>query len=139
MLQQTLTSAILILQTRLSNLSPQSEQPQSEQKPIPCIHQTSSIHNLSRQLEVLQGIHDRVSAYVLLKVEKQIQFEKLIDLDSDVNKPDYSTQTVSENLLVNETTYNSYERIVSGDNHLRNEFHFSGVHGAMNRSGSRAK
>ena len=23
--------------------------------------------------------------------------------------------------------------------HLRNEFHFSGVHGAMNRSGSRAK
>ena len=24
-------------------------------------------------------------------------------------------------------------------NHLRNEFHFSGVHGAMNRSGSRAK
>ena len=24
-------------------------------------------------------------------------------------------------------------------NHLRNEFHFPGVHGAMNRSGSRAK
>ena len=24
-------------------------------------------------------------------------------------------------------------------NHLRNEFYFSGVHGAMNRSGSRAK
>ena len=24
-------------------------------------------------------------------------------------------------------------------NYLRNEFHFSGVHGAMNRSGSRAK
>ena len=27
----------------------------------------------------------------------------------------------------------------SSDFHLRNEFHFSGVHGAMNRSGSRAK
>ena len=25
------------------------------------------------------------------------------------------------------------------NSHLRNEFHFSGVHGAMNRSGSRAK
>ena len=27
----------------------------------------------------------------------------------------------------------------NGSVHLRNEFHFSGVHGAMNRSGSRAK
>ena len=57
-----------------------------------------------------------MSAYVLLKVEKQI--EKLIDLDSDVHvsEPDYSTQTVSEN-LINETTYNQCESPVSRDNH----------------------
>ena len=31
------------------------------------------------------------------------------------------------------------DRVISEPCYLRNEFHFSGVHGAMNRSGSRAK
>ena len=29
--------------------------------------------------------------------------------------------------------------VIDANVYLRNEFHFSGVHGAMNRSGSRAK
>ena len=36
----------------------------------------------SRYDDLIQGIHDRVSVYVLLKVEKQI--ESLINLESDI-------------------------------------------------------
>ena len=39
--------------------------------------------NKTRCDDLIKGIHDSVSAYVLLKVEKQI--ESLIDLESDVN------------------------------------------------------
>ena len=57
-------------------------------------HQTSSSQNISRHSELIQGIHDRVSAYVRLKVEKQI--EKLIDLDNDVSEQEYTSHTFNE-------------------------------------------
>ena len=47
------------------------------------------------QHELIQGIHDRMSAYVLLTVEKQI--EKLIDLDGDTDRHEHSLQTENEN------------------------------------------
>ena len=50
---------------------------------------------MSQHEELIQGIHDRVSAYVLLKAERQI--EKLIDLDSDTDRREYSLQTENEN------------------------------------------
>ena len=69
--------------TMLNNIDNQGEH--SEQTPTQYTsHQTSSSQNTLRHSELIQGIHDRVSAYVLLKVEKQI--EKLIDLDNDVNE-----------------------------------------------------
>ena len=37
------------------------------------------------------------------------------------------------------TTFDMKEAVEVSCSYLRNEFHFSGVHGAMNRSGSRAK
>ena len=45
--------------------------------------QPGAFSNKTRCDDLIQGIHDRVSAYVLLKIEKQI--ESLIDLESNVN------------------------------------------------------
>lgn len=47
----------------------------------PGISQSNQYSSKARCDDLIQGIHDRVSAYVLLKVEKQI--ERLIDLDGD--------------------------------------------------------
>ena len=88
-----LECTILTLKTRLNNIDNQGEH--SEQTPTQYTsHQTSSSQNISRHSELIQGIHDRVSAYVLLKVEKQI--EKLIDLDNDVSEQEYTSHTFNE-------------------------------------------
>ena len=51
-----------------------------------------SFNSKSRYDDLIQGIHDRVSAYVLLKVEKQI--ETLIDLESDITAvPNLNSET----------------------------------------------
>ena len=88
-----LECTILTLKTRLNNIDNQGEH--SEQTPTQYTsHQTSSSQNISRHSELIQGIHDRVLAYVLLKVEKQI--EKLIDLDNDVSEQEYTSHTFNE-------------------------------------------
>ena len=67
-----------------------------------------------------------------------------IAVDWDVKHPFKQTNKVRFNKLgIAYTSWNSYAtsmlNFCNKNIHLRNEFHFSGVHGAMNRSGSRAK
>ena len=54
--------------------------------------------------QLIKGIHDRVSAYVLLKAEKQI--ENLIDIDKDLNTtdPNNKDQTGSYRYMPNESS-----------------------------------
>lgn len=79
-----LEHTILNLQERLGSLEEGSRKQYPDSYTSagnPGISQPNIYSSKSRCNDLIQGIHDRVSTYVLLKVEKQI--EKLIDLESD--------------------------------------------------------
>ena len=91
---QELECTLLTLKTRLASLEKQSEQiPDqsyiSSQRPNLNMKEQSNVTiqqpngnpNCARNELLIQGIHDRVSAFVLLKVEKQI--ERLIDMEQN--------------------------------------------------------
>lgn len=77
-----LESTIQILQDRINTLAPNEAGTSIPSLNIPPVTKSE----LSQNEQLIKGIHDRVSAFVLLKVEKQI--ERLIDIDNSLCEND---------------------------------------------------
>ena len=75
-----------------------------------------------------RGYQCTCNALCMLPYASCMDTEKIFILDKVLCERDTVYESVIEKLKLEGKFF-----------HLRNEFHFSGVHGAMNRSGSRAK